>query len=333
MTPGLVGEQVDAAGQVEQVALVRRRPPAGTRGRATMASKSSRLRYHWSVMPSKPSLPVQRPAASGTPGVLLVAHHPLGDAGHRQDLGGVDVPPVGVELGCGQRRVAAQQAVRRIIGGTPFPGTVTRRTSLPGHAERRPTTDAPSRPTAAPHPARSPTASWTTRPASCSPRRAVRRAGATNIFATLVRHPGLFRGGCRSAASCWRASCRPATASCSSCAPGGTAGPTTSGPSTCASPGRPACPTRRSTGSRAGPDAARGWSIVDATLLRAADELHADVLPRRRHLGGAGRALRRAPAHRGADGGGALPHDGVHPEQPGRAGRARGGRAQRGGRT
>ena len=50
----------------------------------------------------------------------------------------------------------------------------------------------------------------------------------------------------------------------------------TSGPSTCASPAGPASPTRRSSGSRPTPDAP-GWDPFDATLLRAADELHHDA--------------------------------------------------------
>ena len=98
-----------------------------------------------------------------------------------------------------------------------------------------------------------------------------------NIFTTLVRHPGLFRkwlpfGGKLLAGKLpardrelliLRTGLEHAT-------------PTTSGTSTCASPGRRASPTTRSSGCRPAPTR-RGGRPFDALLLRAADELHVDA--------------------------------------------------------
>ena len=66
------------------------------------------------------------------------------------------------------------------------------------------------------------------------------------------------------------------TASCSSCGPDGCAAASTSGVSTCCWRRRCDITDEEIARVQAGPDAA-GWDPFEATLLRAADELHADA--------------------------------------------------------
>ena len=119
---------------------------------------------------------------------------------------------------------------------------------------------------------------------------------ATNIFATLVRHPGLFRKwlpfGGKLLAGKLPARDRELLILRTGW---NTRAPTTSGTSTCASPWPPGVTDDEIERVKAGPDA-DGWSPLDALLLRAADELHDDACITDATWAALAEHLRRAPA-------------------------------------